>query len=190
MYAAEWPCCHDPLRFSLGSDDLSPQRGNPTRRTPNACLSRSPILLARLALLPRALPSWGVAANTERTHAAARAWREGLCVSRTRPHALCVPRLSFRAPFTFHFLNPFGRAPPSLISDEFPGNAMRVCASRARPRTGSVRHAHGLAPARALRSNTPSTPLAPIHKLHLVEGFWGAPTGQTTPPPTPYLFFQ
>ena len=26
MYAAEWPCCHDPLRFSLGSDDLSPSR--------------------------------------------------------------------------------------------------------------------------------------------------------------------
>ena len=25
MYAAEWPCCHDPLRFSLGSDDLLPR---------------------------------------------------------------------------------------------------------------------------------------------------------------------
>ena len=44
MYAAEWPCCHDPLRFSLGSDDLSPQRGNPTRRS----TSRAP-LSGRLA---------------------------------------------------------------------------------------------------------------------------------------------
>jgi hypothetical protein len=42
--------------------------------------------------------------STERTHAAARAWREGLCVLRTRPHALCVPR-----PFAFLFerLSPF-----------------------------------------------------------------------------------
>ena len=30
MYAAEWPCCHDPLRFSLGSEDLSrTARDNP-----------------------------------------------------------------------------------------------------------------------------------------------------------------
>ena len=29
MYAAEWPCCHDPLRFSLGSDDLLRTRNNP-----------------------------------------------------------------------------------------------------------------------------------------------------------------
>ena len=29
MYAAEWPCCHDPLRFSLGSDDLSPLARQP-----------------------------------------------------------------------------------------------------------------------------------------------------------------
>ena len=29
MYAAEWPCCHDPLRFSLGSDDLSPSARQP-----------------------------------------------------------------------------------------------------------------------------------------------------------------
>ena len=117
MYAAEWPCCHDPLRFSLGSDDLSPQRGNPTRRTPNACLLLSS--LSRLALLPRAPRSWGGAARTERFYAAARAWREGLCVSRTRPHALCVPhpfaflfeRLS--PPFeAIHFLNPFGRRGP------------------------------------------------------------------------------
>ena len=26
LYAAEWPCCHDPLRFSPGSDDLSRAR--------------------------------------------------------------------------------------------------------------------------------------------------------------------
>ena len=30
LYAAEWPCCHDPLRFSLGSEDLSRPRDNPT----------------------------------------------------------------------------------------------------------------------------------------------------------------
>ena len=115
MYAAEWPCCHDPLRFSLGSDDLSPQRGNPTRRTPNACLL-SLLSLASRAPAARPPPLWGGAARTKRTHVAARAWREGLCVTRTRHHALCVPhpfaflfeRLS--PPFeAIHFLNPFGR---------------------------------------------------------------------------------
>ena len=29
LYAAEWPCCHDPLRFSLGYDDLLRARNNP-----------------------------------------------------------------------------------------------------------------------------------------------------------------
>jgi hypothetical protein len=48
--------------------------------------------------MPRAPPLWGGAARTERTHAAARARREGLCVTRTRPHALCVPH-----PFAFLF---------------------------------------------------------------------------------------
>jgi hypothetical protein len=110
------------------------------------------------------------------THAAARAWREGLCVSRTRPHTLCVPhpRLPFalspcgekclswcfrpgekcpRRSFSSAFCRllpfisrPLWQAWPSLISDEFPGHAVRVCASRARPLS------------RALRSNTPSLP--------------------------------
>ena len=31
MYAAEWPCCHDPLRFSLGTDDFVASRNNPSR---------------------------------------------------------------------------------------------------------------------------------------------------------------
>ena len=91
MYAAEWPCCHDPLRFSLGSDDLSPQRGNPTRRTPNA-LARSPTS-SRLALLPRASSSGRRRAHP---HAAARAWREGLCVSRTRPSRSLRPSSRIR----------------------------------------------------------------------------------------------
>ena len=35
MYAAEWPCCHDPLRFSLGSDDLLPRATTLTTRPPS-----------------------------------------------------------------------------------------------------------------------------------------------------------
>ena len=31
---SEWPCGHDPLRFSLGSDDLSPPARQPPRRPP------------------------------------------------------------------------------------------------------------------------------------------------------------
>jgi len=54
--------------------------------------------LSRLALLPRAPPLWGGAARTERMFAASPSWREDLCVTRTRPHALCVPR-----PFAFLF---------------------------------------------------------------------------------------
>ena len=90
MYAAEWPCCHDPLRFSLGSDDLSPQRGNPTRRTPKLPL---PLRASRLA------PSSGSAPGA-RCDAAARAAREGLCVMRTattpslRPLDRCAFNLS------------------------------------------------------------------------------------------------
>ena len=34
MYAAEWPCCHDPLRFSLGSDDLLPRATTLAQPTP------------------------------------------------------------------------------------------------------------------------------------------------------------
>ena len=34
LYAAEWPCCHDPLRFSLGSDDLLRARNNPRSLLP------------------------------------------------------------------------------------------------------------------------------------------------------------
>ena len=73
--------------------------------------------LSRLALLPRALPLGGVA-RTERTHVAAHAWREGLCVSRTRPHALCVPhpRLPF-APWRkvpFVVLSPWRKVPSSF----------------------------------------------------------------------------
>ena len=44
MYAAEWPCCHDPLRFSLGSDDLSRTRGNPLVRRHRYTSSRLPHL--------------------------------------------------------------------------------------------------------------------------------------------------
>ena len=29
MYAAEWPCCHDPLSLIPGSDDLSRSLDNP-----------------------------------------------------------------------------------------------------------------------------------------------------------------
>ena len=43
MYAAEWPCCHDPLRFSLGSDDLLRARNNPQG------LSRSSVALSALS---------------------------------------------------------------------------------------------------------------------------------------------
>ena len=38
MYAAEWPCCHDPLRFSLGSDDLLRTRNNPPSDATGASL--------------------------------------------------------------------------------------------------------------------------------------------------------
>ena len=35
MYAAEWPCCHDPLRFSPGSEDLLRfARNNPPLQPP------------------------------------------------------------------------------------------------------------------------------------------------------------
>ena len=53
MYAAEWPCCHDPLRFSLGSDDLLRARNNP-RSEPRQGLSRSAVALS--ALSPLASP--------------------------------------------------------------------------------------------------------------------------------------
>ena len=41
MYAAEWPCCHDPLRFRLGFDDLLPSRNNPLSSNRRARLSRN-----------------------------------------------------------------------------------------------------------------------------------------------------
>ena len=49
MYAAEWPCCHDPLRFSLGSDDLLPRATTLARPTP--------ALLSHLSVHPLCLTS-------------------------------------------------------------------------------------------------------------------------------------
>ena len=71
LYAAEWPCCHDPLRFSPCSDDLSP-------------LARQPFLLIRASAeptLPRAaspLPSAAEARGAGGACLAARAACEGL----------------------------------------------------------------------------------------------------------------
>ena len=68
MYAAEWPCCHDPLRFSLGSDDLLRARNNPQG------LSRSsvalPALSRPLASPQSAISAQGSAQATAQTHPA------------------------------------------------------------------------------------------------------------------------
>ena len=44
LYAAEWPCCHDPLRLSLGSEDpfntrtrVAPHRALPPPRSGRGC---------------------------------------------------------------------------------------------------------------------------------------------------------
>ena len=36
LYAAEWPCCHDPLRLSLGSEDPYPRAPRVTKQTRGA----------------------------------------------------------------------------------------------------------------------------------------------------------
>ena len=65
MYAAEWPCCHDPLSFSLGTDDLLPRATTPlvgrrpplsslVSRTPSQAAARAPALTRR-ACAPRPL---------------------------------------------------------------------------------------------------------------------------------------
>ena len=44
LYAAEWPCCHDPLRLSLGSEDpfYNPRVRRARLRTPPPGLARPP----------------------------------------------------------------------------------------------------------------------------------------------------
>ena len=143
MYAAEWPCCHDPLRFSLGSDDLSPQRGNPTRRTPNACLLLSS--LSRVSRSCRApLPSGAVPrARSASTRPPARGVR--VCASRAHaltPFASLVLSLFFSSAFHLSFSQPLWQA-PSLISDDSmrpPARRVRVCASRAHALTPFASH--------------------------------------------------
>ena len=111
------------------------------RPTPD--LSRS--LLSRVSRSCRApLPSGSVPRGTERTHAAARSLCEGLCVLRTRPHALCVPRPFAFLSSAFHlsFSQPLWQA-PSLISDDSmrpPARRVRVCASRAHALTPFASH--------------------------------------------------
>ena len=72
MYAAEWPCCHDPLRFSLGSDDLSPSRDNPLVGRPSLPLSTlsPPQAAARSARASASgAPSWGPVSRDARRSA-------------------------------------------------------------------------------------------------------------------------
>jgi hypothetical protein len=137
LYAAEWPCCHDPLRFSLGSDDLSPQRGNPTRRTPNACLlsllslaSRapaarpSPLGRCRVHGAPHGPPARGVRVCASRAHA-------------LTPFASLILSLFFSSAFRL-LLKPFIFSTPLAgvafshfrRCDDSPGHAVRICASR------------------------------------------------------------
>ena len=97
--------------------------------------------LSRLALLPRVSLPLGRCRAARSARTGSRSWREGLCVSRTCPHALCVLRpfaflssaltrvdtpsrplrlcpFSFRAHFTFGrrgaVLSPFERLSPPL----------------------------------------------------------------------------
>ena len=54
----EWPCCHDPLSFRLGIDDLLPPRNNPSSHSPapvsfRLSALRKPLLAAASLASPR-----------------------------------------------------------------------------------------------------------------------------------------
>ena len=50
MYAAEWPCCHDPLRFSPGSEDLLRfARNNPPLQPPARSSSQAQLRVVVVA---------------------------------------------------------------------------------------------------------------------------------------------
>ena len=88
LYAAEWPCCHDPLRLSLGSEDpfntrtrVAPHRALPPRGWCDGCGAA------------RASPACGEA---RRTRTLARGLWVSLQNQPTQPKHLASARGSFR----------------------------------------------------------------------------------------------
>ena len=196
MYAAEWPCCHDPLRFSLGSDDLSPQRGNP--HSSDAQRSRSLLHFFSSCAPAARLLCWEASrARSALTRPPARGVR--VCASRAHaltPFASLVLSPSFSSAFhlsstplavrgavlspfeAIHFLDPLAGVAFSLISDESPGHAVRVCASRARPRT-STRFAF----------QYPQYSLGPHSQTAFSRGVLGSAYGANYAPAILFSFF-
>ena len=71
LYAAEWPCCHDPLRLSLGSEDpfntstrVAPHRALPPGGAMAAALRAPPPRAGRRAALARLLAGCGCRCKT------------------------------------------------------------------------------------------------------------------------------
>ena len=86
LYAAEWPCCHDPLRLSLGSEDPFNTR---TRVAPHRALPPGVRWLRRCARLPR------VRGGAPHSHACSRV--VGVAANKpTQPKHLASARGSFR----------------------------------------------------------------------------------------------
>ena len=140
MYAAEWPCCHDPLRFSLGSDDLSPQRGNPLVGRPTPVSLALPFF-SRVSRSCRELSPPGVLPRTRSAPTRPPARGVRVCASRAHaltPFASLILSLFFSSAFRL-LLKPFIFSTPLAgvafshfrRCDDSPGHAVRVCASRA-----------------------------------------------------------
>ena len=128
MYAAEWPCCHDPLRFSLGSDDLLPRATTPSsdRQAPPLPLAsrRAPLLRGARRHACSARSSWGPAASARRP-----------------PPVGAVPLVGVRGPH--------GALPPARASARRPPSPVG-----GRPLVG-VRGAHGALPPARRRPPSP-----------------------------------
>ena len=89
LYAAEWPCCHDPLRLSLGSEDPfyihNPRVRRARLRTPPTRVG-APAARAECVRLPRArggvrptqIPPYSLPATPPTARALLRA-RAGVC---------------------------------------------------------------------------------------------------------------
>ena len=121
LYAAEWPCCHDPLRLSLGSEDpfYNPRVRRARLRTPppgwarpprapSACASpaRGEACAQRKSPLP---PS----SNSPAARALRRARARGL--PRRPAHRCVLPSTPHRPPFA-QVCPSIHAAPPTLSS--------------------------------------------------------------------------
>ena len=195
LYAAEWPCCHDPLRLSLGSEDPFYTRrtraldGGVRARNARAVNTRGPRARTHASGAGRAAPARG-AVHTRAPRASS---FPRVCASPIA-RAPCSAALLLTSPPTpqrVSYVCPATRR-AAMMGHAAP-RAHRVCPSD-HPRRGRVRDARRAMPvcscvSSSIRGRAAARPRTPPHTCmtDMRPVAPPSPTSRTQPPPTLHL---